>query len=465
MNPTGQYAIVIGGSLAGLLAARTLADYYARVTILERDTLPTSAESRKGVPQGRHAHALLPRGQQILEELFPGLTQHLVGEGAPQGLGRFFSGGGYHCRIQGGPGGLFVSRPRLEAEVRARVLALPNVGIVEDCDVLGLAADEKGTDITGVRLIRRQAGAAEEILPANLVIDASGRGSRMSAWLEALGYPKPEVELVEVDMGYTTRLYRREPEHLQGDLMVNVAPTPENKRACGMMAQEGERWIVTLAGYLGDYPPADEHGFLEFAKSLPTPDVYEVIRTATPLSDPVSFKFPSNQRRHYEELSRFPDSLLVLGDAICSFTPIYGQGMTVAAMEAMVLRECLAQGTHRLAQRFFRRASQVVDIPWSITVGNDMRVCGVEETTLLRRFLNWYMSRLQITARRDPEVAFAFRKVGGLLDAPPSLFHPRIALRVLWGNLRRRDATPSATGGRQAGVQPLGELEGHVGQD
>jgi hypothetical protein len=276
------------------------------------------------------------------------------------------------------------------------------------------------------------------MLAANLVVDASGRGSRLDDWLKEFGYPAPEVELVEVGMGYATRFYRREAHHLDGDLMVNVAPTFDNRRACGMLAQEGDRWIVTLAGYFGEHPPLDEAGFLAFAKSLPTPDVYEVIRTATPLSDAVAYKFPSNQRRRYERLTRFPDGLLAIGDAVCSFTPIYGQGMSVAAMEAMELRASLSAGNDALGLRFFRRIAKVVDAPWSITVGNDRRLTEPQrKESIGTRFLNWYMARLQIAARHDAEVAWAFLKVGSLLELPPSVLHPKIAWRVLrdmlWG--------------------------------
>jgi 2-polyprenyl-6-methoxyphenol hydroxylase-like FAD-dependent oxidoreductase len=430
-------AVVIGASMAGLLAARVLADTFAQVTILERDALPATAAPRKGVPQGRHAHSLLPRGQAILEELFPGLTQELADEGAPQGRGRFFSGGGYLAPVPNLPPTLFASRPFLETAVRARVLALPNVHLSDQCDVLGWTTDEAGASITGVRLIRRQAGSAAVALPADLVVDASGRGSRTPAWLESLGYPKPEVELAEVNMGYASRFYRRQPGDLNGSLLLNVAPTGDNKRACGLIAQEGDRWLVTLAGYFGDYPPTDEQGYLAFASRLPTPDVYNLIRTATPLTDAVAFKFPSNQRRHYEKLDRFPAGLLVIGDAICSFTPIYGQGMSVAALEAMVLRNCLAAGTEELAARYFGQVSQVVDIPWSITVGNDLSLAPqANERPLPARFISWYMGRLLVAARRDPVLTLAFLKVAGLLCAPATLLHPRVALRVLAGHLR-----------------------------
>lgn len=437
MKQIGQRATVIGASMAGLLAARALSEAYAEVVIIERDTLPATATPRKGVPQGQHAHALLPSGREILEKLFLGLTEQLVNQGAPAGRGRFFSGGGYFCPIPDAPPSLYVSRPCLETAVRARLVALPNVHILENCDALGLAMSEDRQRVIGLRLIRRHPGSAEEILAADLVVDASGRGSRTPAWLEAWGYAPPEVELVEVKMGYATRFYRRQPDQLNGDLMVNVAPTPHNKRACGMMAQEGERWIVTLAGYFGDYPPTDEPGFLEFAKSLPVPDVYEVIRSAPPLSDPVPFKFPANQRRYYEKLARFPEGLLVIGDAMCSFTPIYGQGMSVAAAEALALRDCLAGGSEQLAQRYFKQASKTVDIAWSIAAGNDASLSGAKAgLTPPRRFIKWYIGKLQIAARHDPVVALAFMRVANLVAAPPSVLHPRIACRVFWGNWR-----------------------------
>ncbi|MGE0823350.1 MAG: FAD-dependent oxidoreductase [Candidatus Binatia bacterium] len=442
-------AVVIGSGLAGLLAARVLADFFSAVTIVERDPLPTTVGPRKGVPQGHHAHALLGRGQEILEEFFPGLTQHLLSLGAAQGHGRFFSGGGYHYPIAFGSHSLRVSRPCLETVARAYLLRTAKVHSVENCRVLGLTATEDRQRITGIRFTRHQADAQEEHLAAAFVIDASGRGSRASAWLEDLGYPQPETELVKVDMGYTSRFYRRLPYHLDGDVVANIAASPANKRACGMMAQEGERWIVTLAGYFGDYPPTDEQGFVEFSRSLPVSDVHDVIRTTTPLSDPVAYRFPSNQWRHYEKLTRFPDGFLPIGDAICSFTPIYGQGITVAALEALTLRQCLMAETNNLAQRFFTKTKRVIDTPWSITVGNDKRLAGGQAVPSLKsRFLHWYMAQLHVVARHDPSVSLAFRKVANLYTAPTSLLHPRIVRRVLWGSLRsermRKTTSPSA---------------------
>jgi hypothetical protein len=276
----------------------------------------------------------------------------------------------------------------------------------------------------------------ETFIPADLVLDASGRGSHAPAWLAALGYPAPEVETVEVGMGYSSRLYQRSPQHLNGDLVLNVAPTRGQTSACGMLAQEGDRWIVTLAGYFGDLPPVDEAGFLEFARRLPVPEVFEVIRAATPLSAPTTYRFPSNQRRHYERLTHFPAGFLVLGDAMCSFTPIYGQGMTVASLEALALQACLATGTDDLARRFFTRASRIVDMAWNITASNDARLSGASPRGFTRSMLDAYMDRLHATARHDASVAAAFLRVANMLDAPTALLNPRVAFRVLLGNRR-----------------------------
>jgi len=459
MKQVGQHAIVIGASMGGLLAARALADYYQQVTLLERDTFPAPGEQRKGVPQGRHTHALLAKGREVLEDFFPGLTQQLVEQGAvlsdALADGRRFIGGGYYCQTRSNMLSLLVSRPLLEAQVRTRLLALPHVRVIENCDVLGLAATAEcaasprdRSRVSGVRLIRRLAGSAEEILPADLVVDASGRGSRTPAWLAALGYPTPEEELVRAGMGYTSRIYRRKPEHLQGAKVVQVTSTSEIKRGAVMLVQEGNRWIVTIAGYPGDQPPSDEQGFLEFARGLSAPELYEVIKNAEPLNDPLPAKFPANMRRRYERLTRFPAGFLVIGDAICSFNPVYGQGMTVAALEAMMLHECLAQGgAERLAPRFFTKVSQMIDIPWNITVANDRRFVEPESRrSPMARFIQWYMDKLHIAARRDPVAALAFLKVTNLMAPPPSVLHPRIALRVLWGNVRAARVAGSAKG-------------------
>ena len=431
-----KHAIVIGGSMAGLLATRVLSDHFEQVTVIERDAFPPAGEHRRGVPQGRHTHGLLASGKQVLENLFPGISQELIDGGAVRGDlahdSRWFLEGASLCKFTSDLGGLLLSRPFLEGKVRRHLTSLPNVRTHEGCDVEGLATTIDQRRVTGIK-------TAGQILTADLVVDATGRGSHSPQWLEAMGFAKPPEERVEIALGYTTRLFRRSLLDLDGDGAALIPPTPETKRAGVMLAQEGDRWTVTLVSYFGNYAPSELEGFIEFARNLPAPFIYDVIRHAEPISEPASARFPASVRRRYEKLDRFPDGFLVFGDAISSFNPMYGQGMSVASLEAVALAETLAQGPSDLARRFFRRAAKVVDIPWSIVVGGDLRIPGtIGPRNAAVNFVNWYMAKLHKAAHHDPVVALAFHKVGNLLTAPPSVMHPRIAARVLWGNLRQR---------------------------
>jgi 2-polyprenyl-6-methoxyphenol hydroxylase-like FAD-dependent oxidoreductase len=438
-----ERAVVIGASVGGLLAARILSERFERVTVLERDVLPAPGEPRKGVPHGRHAHGLLARGREIVEELFPGVTDELVGAGAllgdAGGDAGWFHEGGYHARRAHGITTVLVSRPLLEGALLRRVRALESVEIVERCDVLGLAvADGR---VAGVRYVRRAAGAAEELAAADLTVDASGRGSRAPAWLEAAGYPRPEEEEVEIDVGYASRLYRRRPGELDGRAAVVVGASPGTTRPVAVLALEGDRWIVSLGGYLGDHPPLDVAGFAAFADGVAAPEVGALVRGAEPLTEPVPYRVRASVRRRYERCKRFPEGFLVLGDAVCAFNPVYGQGMTVAALEALALRACLARGDSGLARRFFREVARIVDVPWSISVVGDLRFPEVAGRRGVRvRLLNWYLPRLHRAAHADATVSGAFLRVANLLAPPSELLRPAILVRVLRATTRRTPA-------------------------
>jgi 2-polyprenyl-6-methoxyphenol hydroxylase-like FAD-dependent oxidoreductase len=431
----GNQAIVIGASIGGLLAARALADHYHKVTILERDTLPEASEPRKGVPQGRHPHGLLAWGREVLERLFPGLSEEMVAQGAICGdvvnQALWFDNGSYLPNTPSGLLGLLISRPMLEAGVRHRLLQLPNVRLSQRCNVLEPVFERGQSRVTGLR-VRLQGGFDRaETISADLVVDASGRGSRSPAWLGIWGYPKPREENIEVNIVYMTRQFRRRPGHLHGKLAAIIAASRPLWRQGFILAQEGDRWIVALGGYLGDQAPGDEPGYVEFARTLPTPEIFDVIREAEPLSALTPYHFNANVRRRYEELSHFPEGFLVFGDALCSFNPFYGQGMTVACMESLALRECLSAGTQRIARRFFEAASRAIDIPWQMAAGRDLQHPGVKgKRTLQGRLVNWYIAKLLRAAHHDAVLATRFLEVANLMHQPATLLQPRIALRV-----------------------------------
>jgi 2-polyprenyl-6-methoxyphenol hydroxylase-like FAD-dependent oxidoreductase len=350
------HAIVIGASMGGLLAARAVAEHYGGVTIIERDALPEASQPRRGVPQVRHPHALHARGREGLEHLFPGLTDELVAEGALGGdAAADFVWFNYGCNLCDAPSGLvgfLMSRPLLENGVRRKLLRLPNICLRQCSEAKELVFDHSQGRVAGVRVRPLRGTDSAETMNGDLVIDATGRGSRCAAWLNALGYIAPREEKIGIGFGYTTRLYRRHPKHLNGKLGAIFGASHPDWRDGAIVAQEGGRWIVSLGGYLGDYAPTHEEGFLEFARSLPRLEIYQVIREAETLSPLMPYLFGTNLRRHYAELDRFPQGFLVYGDALCSFNPVYGQGMTVAIMESFALRQCLAAGTDDIARRF-----------------------------------------------------------------------------------------------------------------
>jgi 2-polyprenyl-6-methoxyphenol hydroxylase-like FAD-dependent oxidoreductase len=454
-SPIGDHAVVLGAGMAGLLAARVLADAYHRVTVVERDELRASADPRRGVPQGRHIHGLLVSGQRALDELFPGFSDDLTARGVPTGDqlrdGRLYLSGHRFRQATSGVVILSASRPCLEAHVRARVRALPAVTFADRCDVLGLASTPDRRRVIGARLTHRADGGTEETVHADLVVDATGRGSRLPLWLEVLGYGRPPEEKVTSRVAYTTGIFRLRPGALGHDLAVIVAPTPAHPRGAGLAIIEGQRHIVTLMGMVGDRPPTDLTGFLEFAKSLQVPDVYDAIVDAQPLDELVGFRFPANVRHRYERMRRLPDGLLVIGDGICSFNPIYGQGMSVAAIEALTLRGHLQRGREPRPRKVLQDMAKAVDAPWDMTVGADLAFPGVGgRRNAKTRMANAYIPRLHAAAAHNAELATEFLRVAGLVERPGALFRPDVVARVLKHSLRpNRYATErhSASGG------------------
>ncbi|MCX4681817.1 FAD-binding monooxygenase [Streptomyces sp. NBC_01433] len=434
-------AVVLGGSMAGLLAARVLADRFRDVVVVDRDDLSPGAEARRGVPQGRHVHGLLARGQQILDELFPGFTDEAVAAGIPTGdLGElrwYFNG----RRLSPATTGLVcvsATRPVLEGRVRARVAALENVTFLDRHDIVGLVTDDARTTVTGARVQSQQPGEPEQVLEAGLVVDTSGRGSRAPLWLEELGYERPEEQRIKIDLSYTTRLFRL-PDLgvLNGDLSINPVSSPSHRRGAFLSRIEDGLIAVSLTGVLGDSAPADLEGYLAWTKTLPVSDIYDVLQDAEPVGDGSTFRYPASVRRHYERLRSLPAGLLVMGDAACSFNPVYGQGMTVSAMEAKVLAEHLTRGLSPQPLEFQRDISGVIDVPWDFSAGGDLGYPEVEGVRNAKvRTGGAYMARLQAAAVHDGRITGTFMRVAGLVESPQALMSPRMMYRVLKGSRR-----------------------------
>jgi 2-polyprenyl-6-methoxyphenol hydroxylase-like FAD-dependent oxidoreductase len=444
----GAHALVVGGSMAGLLAARVLADHYDTVTIVDRDELAEGDGARGGVPQGRHAHGLLTSGRDTLEGYFPGLAAELITGGAPSGdlLGnsRFWAGGHLLKRHQTGLLALGPSRPFLEARVRARVRAIDNVMMIDRTDVVGLTVDGDRARVTGVRVVSRGGDREERLIDADLVVDASGRGSKTPVWLAEFGWPAPTEDRVPIDLAYTTQVFHRGPQALGGDVVILLGYTPQHRRSAIAALMEGDKVLVSLVGILGDYPPTDDEGFRRFAESLCQPDIAEAIRGLTPVGPAVSFRFAESRWRRYDKLSRFPAGLLVIGDAICSVNPAYAQGMSVAALQSTALRDALARGRPVDARRFFRAAAKATMGAWQIAAGADLALPEVPgRRTLADRLIGRYVARVQAVAAHDEVIAAAFVRVAALVESPPNLMRPNRLFRVL--RPRRRRPSPAAS--------------------
>jgi 2-polyprenyl-6-methoxyphenol hydroxylase-like FAD-dependent oxidoreductase len=438
-----SHALVIGGSIAGLLAARVLADHFERVTILDRDHFPAAPEFRKGVPQSRHAHILLVRGWQILDQLFPGLRADLAAAGAPaiDVLADFkmltFSGWAprTHSRLIT----VSCSRDLLEWHIRRQLAANSRVRFCEGREAAELIADPASGRILGVRARNRDAAAAgadeSEEFRAGLVVDASGRSSRAPQWLAGLGYGTVEETLINSFLGYASRFYRR-PAGFNGDwqgVLISARP-PNNPRGGTIVPLEDNRWLVTLGGAGRDYPPTEEAGFLAFAQSLASPLIYEAIRDAEPLSAIHGYQRTENRWRHYERMGQWPQGFMITGDAVCAFNPVYGQGMTAAAVGAVTLDGVLRKRGRREAERRFQRElARRSGETWLMATGEDFRYPTTEggQRTAIMRWTHWYMDRVIAASAHDIEVLTAFATTAHLLAPPASLFHPRIVARAL----------------------------------
>jgi 2-polyprenyl-6-methoxyphenol hydroxylase-like FAD-dependent oxidoreductase len=433
------HAVVLGAGMAGLAVAKALTAGYDLVTVVDRDQLPSGSDHRRGVPQDRHLHLLLTAGMRALEELFPGLLDELRADGAmiseTDRIRICLNGYRLHP-ARSGHSAIFASRPFLEGRVRRRVREEPGIVLRDRVRVAGLAVNEDGDRVEGIELAGSD-GGAPELLPAEVVVDCSGRRSSAPGWLTEMGYRPPEVDELDVQVRYATRRYELPEGALDGDCHVLVGPTPDEPRGGAMTNVEDGTWIVTLFAMAGERVPTDRDAFERFAAQLPIGDIHRAIRAGRTLEDPTRYRFPANRRHRYERLHDFPDGLLIAGDALCTFNPIYGQGMSVAALEAQALQARLRTGTRPSARAWFRETADIIETAWQLAIGSDLAVHAIEgHRTLSIGVLNRYLARLQAAAVDDPRLTAKLIRVLGLVDPPTRLLRPTTIASVVRSALR-----------------------------
>lgn len=447
----GERAVVIGASVTGLLAARALSDHFERVVVIERDYLHDRPVGRKGVPQARHGHIFLAGGAAVVAELFPEIAAESEAAGlhpvdAGSGI-RWFHFGVWKARSTTGVVFYLVNRMLFEHALRRQLSRRTNVEIVDDADVLGFEYAAAEGRIVGVRVQRRD-GDAPEVFASELVVDASGRGSRTPRWLAELGFPKVEETEVKMAVAYASRVYRLPRDFALDRLPMAAFPRPPQTRRMGVMYTTGEGVLmVTLGGWCRDHPPAKDEGYLEFARTLPVPDFAEVLEECKPAPAVHPHQVPSSLRHRYERMGRWPEGLVVAGDALCSFNPIYGQGMSVGALEVAALAKALARlkgrrevfGRPGTARRLQRRMARQVTVPWLMAACEDLRYPEVVGRRPLGfGLLQWYVAQVLELSGSNEAVLRSFSRVMNLVAGPQILFAPAIVLAVIVHALRRR---------------------------
>jgi 2-polyprenyl-6-methoxyphenol hydroxylase-like FAD-dependent oxidoreductase len=446
-NP-GRHALVIGGSVAGLLAAAALEPHFDQVTLVERDRFPADPSFRKGVPQARHLHILWGHGLDLVERLHPGVRTELLDAGAlllgmPQDV-LWLSAAGWNNRFRSTHQVLSCSRELLDWTLRRRLEQSAKVRLITGSEAVSLMS--ANGSVTGVRLRARPgpaaSGGGQAEMAADFVVDASGRGSHMPQWLRDIGRTAPRETTVNSFLGYASRNYAIPPEFsADWKLLFVQAKPPGSQRGGVLLPIEGNRWSVSLTGAGHDYPPLDEEGFLGFARSLRSPALYEAIEHAEPLTPIRGYQRTENRRRHYEELRDLPAGLVVLGDAACALNPVYAHGMTVAAIEAHALQRCLRErppGAHGdsmadLSRRAQRQVARSAKAAWLIATSSDLRYPATDgaRPDPITRLAQRYLDRTVWAACGDPRLATALLDVLNLAAPPHSMLGPRVVCRTL----------------------------------
>ncbi|MGH0429770.1 FAD-dependent monooxygenase [Bacillus hominis] len=431
-------AIVIGGSIAGKLIAKALSTSFKEVIILEAGEKWDGEASRKRVPQSNHPHVLLKGGEKAIEELFPTITNELIEAGSivnnftrdlkwhQFGLWKQSFTGEVHMIQQ--------SRPMLESHIQKRIEQISNITTKYEMLVERLLIDENRNKVCGVKVKCLDIGVHEEV-HADIVVDASGFGSKSIEWLREYNIEVQE-EKVRIDLFYATRLFKlKENEKLDCCNILMSPSFPENPYGVLIQTIEDDRYFVTFSGYANEKAPQTDDEFYNFAENLSIRHVIDFLNRAEAITDIKTYKIPFQVRRRFDLVTNMPEGLLIVGDAHCRFDPVFGQGVSVAAMEAHQLQQLL-QGRKKLdktfTQQFYKKAANIIQTPWEMTTTEISRHPQLKrELTMKQNFQLWYTKQIYRLSASDSDVYIRLVRVMNLIRSPFHLFHPKVVLAVL----------------------------------
>jgi 2-polyprenyl-6-methoxyphenol hydroxylase-like FAD-dependent oxidoreductase len=436
----GKQAVIIGAGISGLVAAQALADHFERIVVLERDEFG-DAKPRPGVPQGRHPHGLLAGGLIALNELFPGFTASLIQAGAHA----VDVGADVQVEFPGVPAFprtpldihiVAMSRPQVEFVMRTRLEERGNVSLIGGCRHVAILGEADGRAVTAVSYENRE--GALQTLPAELIVDASGRGAPTLDFLESVGLPEPEETVIGVDINYATALYDVPASAAPNfKASITLAAAPEKSRCGYAMLREDGLWFVLLVSRGADKSPADEDAFVAFSQDLPTKTTYDLINMGKRHGEIARYGFPESRRRHFDRMSHFPRGLVPLGDSVCRLNPVYGHGMTVAAKEAVVLREVLAAHASNegsldgIGRDYLARIESVIDDPWAMSAVPDLVYPDTrgQRPENLQQMLEYQFAFCN-AATRDPVLHKLYVEVLHLMKPASAVNSPEVVERV-----------------------------------
>jgi len=435
-----EKAIVIGGSIAGLLAARVLSDHFEEVVLLEKDNFTDDGKARNGAPQANHVHILLVKGKEILQEFFPELEMNLIKKGASKidflNDSRYRLPSGWAPKFRSGIITFACTRTLLENTIRHQVQKISKIKIANGKRITSLVLEKPNKVILKTK--------ENEEIRGDLIVDCTGRNTKTPFWLEGIGFTKPKETKIDSFVRYATRRYipSKNVERKWKMLVILNKPTV-NPRIGGIYPIEDGKWLVGLYAIGNNYPPTDEEGFLEFTKNLESSELYDALKDAMPDSDIWGYTVQGSRRYHYEGMKRWPANFIVLGDAASVFNPYYGQGITAAALGAKVLDDMLENSKidKGFTKRFQKRLAKKISLPWILGTSEDIRwptTLGKRPDAITRIVQN-HAQRVLLLAPKSTLATKSFLQMMHMIKSPAILSHPGILLQLIANSICKRN--------------------------